>query len=379
MRRDIGMVLAGLGAFLIVLAIALPTYIAGHVIKFPLNYYYKATLVGPDTTYFSASEVKEVSGATVNAIYTLKGDAAAGNSKTAVWDLFTYVYDTGVPQGADHSNAIEIQTRAVAFDRKTAQLENCCGHNLQGKPVTESGIVGYVFPMNTQRKTYYVFDTTLLKAVPFTFAGTDTVDGVAVYKYNNYVPPTKIGFTALSATDPEYYSVNLTYWVDPETGALVKVLEQQDEYLINPITSARTYTLFHTTLAPTAASVQAIVNIDKSGKLKILLFETVMPIVLGVVGAGLLVWGVLLARRRPDLTESTGIGGSAGGLATAAPPDETAPRTAQTAPLPTAKPGEPASHRGGKHAAGSAVNIVPGMEPASAAAEAEPDKPDPVS
>lgn len=368
MRRDIGMVLAGLGAFLIVLAIALPTYIAGHVIKFPLNYYYKATLVGTNATYFSAPLVKEVTGANINAIYTLKGLGNQGNSSTAVWQVFTDLYDTAYPSP---SQAIELQSTTVAFDRKNGDLKNCCGANFLGKPVNWSGIVGYVFPMNTQKTTYNVYNTTLAKTVPFTYAGTDNVDGISTYRFVSNVAPVKVGFTPLSPNDPQYYGVDQTYWIDPETGALLKVLETQNSYLVNPITGAPVPgdTLLHVTLAPTPASVQAIVNIDNSGRLKILLFETIMPIVLGVLGAIILVWGVLMARRRPDLTESSGFGGTTGDLSAAAPPEQTAPQTAQTAPITPAGDGtasEPTSRRGGKHAAGSTIGIVPGMDTAPA-------------
>ena len=363
MRRDIGLILAGLGAFLIVLAVAMPTYIAGHVVKFPLNYYYKAVLTAPNTTYFSATKVAEVTGANVNAVYTLKGDAAKGNSSTAVWDLFTYIYDTGI-SGPDQQ--ISIQQRTVAFDRKTAELRS-----------PQSGVVGYVFPMGTQPKTYDVFDTSLNRPVPYTYAGTDNVDGIFTYKFVENVAPTKIGFSPLSSTDPEYYAINLTYWVDPDTGALLKVKEHQQQFLENAITGAKTTTLFDGTLAPTAASVQDIVNIDNSGRLKITLIQTILPIVVGVVGAALLVWGVLLVRRRRDFTESTGFGETTGELSAATPPDGNSSAAAQNSASPNST--------GGKHAAPSSglAGIVPGMEgdPHEASAETHqaenPETPEP--
>ena len=46
MRRDVGTVLAGLGTLLIVMAVVLPTYIVGQVVKFPLSEYETATLTG---------------------------------------------------------------------------------------------------------------------------------------------------------------------------------------------------------------------------------------------------------------------------------------------------------------------------------------------
>ena len=373
MRRDIGMLLAALGALLIVIAVAMPTYLSGHVVKFPLNYYYKAVLVSPNTTYFSASKVAEVTGANVDAIYTLKGDAAAGNSSTAVWDLFTYVYDAGI---TGPEQQIQIQSQAVAFDRKTAELRNCCGANLNGKPLKASGIVGYVFPMGTQKQTYQVFDTTLLRPMPFTYAGTDNVDGILSYKFVENISPTKTGFSPLSATDPLYYANNTTYWVDPDTGALLKVLEHEQQFLENPITGAKTTTLFDATLAPTAASVQDIVNIDNSGRLKITLIQTILPIILGVVGAALLVWGVLLVRRRRDFTES-GFDAMTRDLSAATPPDGNSSAAAQNSAS--------QNSAGGKHAAPSSglAGIVPGMEgdPHEASAEAHqtenPETPEP--
>ncbi len=346
MRRDIGMILAGLGTFLIVIAVALPTYIAPRVIKFPLNYYYVAILNSPNTTYFSASKAAEVTGANVQAVYTLRGNASAGNSSTAVWDLFTYVHDTAYP---GHAGDIQAFPRQFAFDRKTAELRNCCGHNINGTVVTESGVVGYVFPMGTQKQTYEVFDTTLMRPVPFNYAGTDNVDGIFTYKFTENVPPTKIGFSPLSSTEPEFYAINLTYWVDPDTGAVLKVDEHQQQFLENAITGARTTTLFDGTFTPTPASVAAIVAIDNSGRLKVTMIETILPIVVGVLGAILLVWSVLLGRKRRHVTES-GFEAMTRELAAAVPPDgATATKSAG----------------GGKHAAESTaelVGIVPGIE-----------------
>jgi Porin PorA len=56
MRRDIGAVLASLGTLLIVMAVVLPTYIVGQVVKFPLSEYETATLTGTGMTYFGGVE-----------------------------------------------------------------------------------------------------------------------------------------------------------------------------------------------------------------------------------------------------------------------------------------------------------------------------------
>jgi len=368
MRRDIGMVLAGLGAFLILLAVAFPVYLQDRLVKFPLTYSYQAILDSPNTTYFSPHTISELTGRDVQAVYTLTGDAAAGTSATSVWNLDTYLHDPGFP---GHTGDINYSTGRFAFDRKTAQLRNCCGAGQNGKPVAMSGIAGFVWPIGTQQKTYMVFDTTLDQTEPFTYSGTETVDGIFTYKFTEAVQPTKIGFSPLSQTEPEFYQLNATYWVDPDTGALLKVTEHQQQFLENPITSARTTTLFDGTLTPTDASVSHIAAIDSSGRIKKTMFETGIPLIAGILGAVLLVWGILLGvRRRRDFAES-GFEAMTRELAAAAPPDEGANASQAT---------------GAKHAAGSShtlAGIVPGIdgdvhEPSSPSAEGEnPDKADP--
>ena len=58
MRRAIGLTLAGLGAFLLVIAVLLRTYVPGQVLKYPLNEYLVTQLVGHGTDYFSPAKVK---------------------------------------------------------------------------------------------------------------------------------------------------------------------------------------------------------------------------------------------------------------------------------------------------------------------------------
>jgi hypothetical protein len=357
------MVLVGLGTFLIVIAVVLPTYIAGQVLKDPLNYYYKAVLDSPNTSYFNAAKVTEVTGADVRAVFTFKGNAKAGNSSTGVEDLFSYVYD---PAYSFTDGQILITQRTFAFDRKTAQLRNCCGANMNGKHVDQSGIPGYVFPMGTQQKTYQVWDANLLRSVPFSYVGTDTVNGILTYKFTANVPPTKIGFSALSATEPEFYAINVTYWVDPDTGLLLKVLQHQQQFLENAITSARTTTLFDGTLATTPASLTWIVAIDNSGRLKITLIQTILPIVSGVLGAILLVWGILLVRARRSFTES-GFAAMTHELAAAAAP-----------PPPDTAPGAAKSAGAGKHASDNSrsTGVVPGLDHDAREGSAEASKRD---
>lgn len=303
MRRNIGLVLAGLGAFLIVLAVVLPTWIVGQVVKFPLNEYQSATLAASNASYFSATSLTEKTGVNLQATYTIKGDGAAGTSSTAVWNEYSYVYDR------TNHYAVQQMTRRFAFDRKTGQLTMCCGANVNGdSSVQQRGLVGYVFPFGTKKQTYQVFDTTLNKPVPFPYAGTADVRGITTYKFTEDVAPTQVatqtvpgslvGMSAASVTLPEYYEIHLTYYVDPVTGALVNVQEHQTMSLRNPSTGAQALLLFDADLKVTPSSLTTIVKLDTDGRSKLTQLTVILPLALGIAGVTALVSGLILGRRR---------------------------------------------------------------------------------
>jgi len=149
--RRVGLVLVGLGVCLIVFALLIPTLgerQGGQVPAEPLR-------VGqPDRQQrllLQPGQAGGQTGVTVEATQTIKGNAAAGSSSTAVWNQFTYIYD--------QTNKLPIQqtSRTMAFDRRTAQLVNCCGANVNGdSSVKQSGYVGSCCH-RTEKKTYPVF------------------------------------------------------------------------------------------------------------------------------------------------------------------------------------------------------------------------------
>jgi len=353
MRGIIGLMLAGLGAFLILVAVLLPTWVTGQILKFPLNEYETATLGASNASYFSASSLSEKTGVSMEATYTIKGDGSAGNSSTAVWHEYSYVYDL------TNHQPVQQMTRTFAFDRRTGQLVNCCGASLNGDTsARQTGLVGYVFPIGTQKQTYQVYDTTLKKTMPFVYSGTTTVHGIAAYEFVENVAPTQtssltvpgsfVGSTAASVTLGEFDAEHLIYYVDPETGALVDVNEQQSTTLRTSASAAPALVLFDADLIATPASVTQIVALDSSGRNELNLLETVLPLVFGIVGGVALLAGVFLARRpRGDVTRAV----------TADPGQATLPG-----------PVVPAQ---GRHA-GKLAGVVPGLddEAADRAAEA---------
>jgi Porin PorA len=307
MRGIIGLILAGLGAFLILVAVLLPTWVVGQVLKFPLGESETATLDASNASYFSVASLHEKTGVTLQATYTITGDASAGNSSTAVWNETSDVYDL-----TNHEQ-VQQMTRRFAFNRRTGQLVDCCGASVNGdKSVRQTGLVGYVFPMGTQKQTYQVFDTTLKKTVPFVYAGTTTVEGIGVYEFVENVTPTKIASVTLpgsyvhssaaSVTIGEFDAEHVTYYVDPETGALVDVNELQSTTLRTSASAAPALVGLDADLSATPASVSQIVGLDRNGRSELTLIKTTLPIVLGIAGGVALLAGIFLSRRPREHT-----------------------------------------------------------------------------
>jgi Porin PorA len=305
MRRVTGLILVMLGIILIAAAIVLPTYVSGQIVKFPLNESTTATLAGTGVSYFSQTKLTEKTGVSVRATYTIKGDAAAGTSSTAVWN------QTASVQDITNNLPVSTQTRRFAFDRHTAVLVNCCGANVNGNhAVHQTGIVGYVFPMGTQKQTYQVFDTALNRAVPFTYEGTATTDGIGTYVFTENVSPTQVTsvtvpgaffhLQAKTVTLPELYQIRLTYWVDPQTGALLNVNEDEKVTLQNPATGGTVAVLFDGDLVATPATVTEVVNLDSSGRTELAWLDTFGPLAAGIAGAVALIAGIVLLVRGPQ-------------------------------------------------------------------------------
>ena len=174
-----------------------------------------------------------------------------------------------------------------------------------------------MFPFGTQKQTYQVFNTTLNRPLPFAYAGTTTVGGIQAYEFVENVPATKfatqqvpgsmIGSKTAVIRAPLFDQEHLIYYVDPETGALLNVNEQQTVTLHNPATGAVALVLYDADLTATPASLSQIVALDSSGRNEITLVETILPLVFGIVGGVALVAGLILGfrgrRPRADLAE----------------------------------------------------------------------------
>ena len=254
-------------------------------------------------SYFSQVKLTEKTAVSVRATYTIKGDAAAGTSSTAVWD------ETASVRDLTNSLPVSTVTRRFAFDRHTAELAGCCGAHVNGnKAIRQTGVAGAVFPMGTRKQTYQVFDTTLNRAVPFTYSGTASTNGIQTYMFTENIAPTQVatitvpgpffGLKAKTVKLPQMYQIHLTYWVDPQTGALLNVDEKERMTLRNPANGGTVAVLFDGDLRATPDTVKAVVDLDSSGRTELALLNTIIPLAAGIAGAVALVAGILLLVRK---------------------------------------------------------------------------------
>ncbi len=311
MRRVLGLVLTGLGAFLLVLALLLRFYLPGQVIKDPLNEYVVTTLTGNHVSYFSAARLKELTGIRAEATSTVEGDVTAGSSSTAVWDSFTAVEDLS------NHEPIEYASQRSAFNRRDGQVVDCCGAyvSVSNEPTfkgRQSGLA-FAWPIGTQKQTYDVFDTSLARDVPYRYEGTATVDGMTAYKFVGQVtnqqftsqtlPGSLVGYPGLpSVTLPEYLTETDTFWVDPVTGTPLDVTENET-LALEDITGATKLILYKGSLTATPQSVTSAVNTANSAHLKISFVEDIGPLIGLVVGLALLAVGIMLLLGRRDAAE----------------------------------------------------------------------------
>ena len=227
-------VVAGLGAFLMVFGLLLRFYVAPRLIAAPAGFYIMIDLVAPHASYFNESTLSTERDATLTYNEVIRGDAAASTGTIAVWDQFTVLEDLT-------RNVQLIATfQRSAFNRRTAELTNCCGASVNDDTQVRQDGIGVAFwPLGTQKTTYQVYDTNTERAWPAAYSGTATVQGLLTYRFTQRIPVTVVaqmpdvptsllglpGPSRNVVADRTFQASNV-FWVDPRTGVPIKVAEQ---------------------------------------------------------------------------------------------------------------------------------------------------------
>jgi hypothetical protein len=291
--RRVGYVLVFVGFFLLFLALSVRFYAYPRLQKAPLDQYSTPVATGT-ATYFNKAQLREVN-AQVQNIRTVKGDPKAGNSSTAVWNSFVMTKDVG-----DNGVLTAAQER-VAFDRVTGEAKHCCGES-----PPHSGLA-FKFPFNTQKRTYSFWDTMAKRAFPATYAGSERIQGLTVYRFEQRfgnVPLDRLEVSGAQAGQPNLatvpatimYSDVKTLWVEPRTGIIIKGAEEVTQILQSD-SGVPVLTAFKGSLTYDQKTVSGNVDDARTAIGQLRMIQWILPIGGLVLGALLIVAGVVLLGR----------------------------------------------------------------------------------
>ncbi|GAA3444436.1 DUF3068 domain-containing protein [Planomonospora venezuelensis] len=301
MRRVVGVVLLAAGAFLIVLAPLVRFQIGGSLIAAPAAQYGVSKLQAEGAQYFSAKDLKVMTG-NLGITVTTRGDVSQAEGDRVVWDEFTVTNDI-----TNNNPGISITERRSAFNKFTGEGITCCAVNIDKKPIKLEGQV-YKWPFDVEQKTYKVFNSTTGMAFDAKFVGEEQVNGLPAYKFEQTIPPTKtetrtvpasiMGLTGTTGdvqVDRVYEGKN-TFWIEPTTGSPVRQEQQRNEVLKTQDGTGTPVTALIATAKMTPETVNDLVRNATDSKSQITMIKTTIPVILLILGILLLAAGFFVAR-----------------------------------------------------------------------------------
>jgi hypothetical protein len=294
--RVIGLGLLGLGAFLLAAAVALPAVLVPSMVRLPLDQKADVVVTDDHATYLDLSKLAETQGP-VTAHLLVQGDPAArdATADVAVWHSGTTITD------AKRELIVEPSEVVNCLDRRTAAAVACddASQKIDGLTLT--------FPFDTQKQDYPLWNGNVGKAVTARFTGEDSVDGVAVYRFEQSVPETVIKKTDVPAhlaggtgdamvSAEAVYSSERTILVEPVSGKIVSSVEKP-VIVLRASDGAEGAHVLQATLGPDAAALKkaAADAADTRGQIRFI--STILPWSVAALGLILLVVGLLLYLR----------------------------------------------------------------------------------
>ena len=330
MRRVVTLVVLGLGVFAIATGLLLRFYAYPALAKIPHDPKTSAVAQGSGITalvYVEKSgsptqpEIRKNLNLTSSTF--VSGDLRAPEV-SADGGVTSWIEATRITDDRD-GTTLSASVRELCLDRFSAEAVAPCTNQylqkakVEGKDTKIPGTRGqaqfpglnFKFPFQTEKRTYPWYDTGVSKQVDAKFDGDDEVQGLPVYRFKVSVPPTDVDGRDVpgSLVDrPEatvsvrlHYQVDKTMWVEPETGALIKVRQSVKQELRTPDQSAgKGTTVFDGTLELNRKTVDANVRAAEDNKSRLWLL-TGLPVILWIGGGVLLLAAVVLllvGRRR---------------------------------------------------------------------------------
>jgi len=268
MRRVAGYVCLFLGALVLMVGVLAKPVLYHNLAKVPLDQ--KTTLVSVgehmSALEVSSAGVKVLTDATLQNTKIVVGIPGKAKGNSAFWQYLVVNKEVG---GKD----LNYSQEGVSFDRVTAQATNCCGDyisvgTLDHPSAIQSGFTHkglfFKFPFDTQKITYQWWDGDLGRTEPMKYVATQQVQGVQTYVFQQKTGPVTYGKqtgvpgelfnTNKPVNADEVYQNTRTLYVEPNTGLIIKGVEQQNKRLEAPGFSAVPIT--EGTIGYTAATIK---------------------------------------------------------------------------------------------------------------------------
>lgn len=250
MRRTVGLVLIGLGVLMLVL-VPLMRWYAYPRLAVVASEVDEQVMAARDVTVLDRGALlrreRDVTRVTdVQAVQKIIPDLQASTDKVAVWETSVTLADARGDDQPVAEDVLSYYEERVAFDRHTG--EGVAGH---GQYYTRTGETadrvdvdhsGHYFklPFETERREHEFWDSAVQQALPLAYDGEEQLDGLTVYRFTQSVEPTPIAEMEVPGvlfgrqgpvTAQHVYANERTVWVEPHTGAIIKVQESPDSYL----------------------------------------------------------------------------------------------------------------------------------------------------
>jgi hypothetical protein len=299
MRRTTGAVLVGLGVFLLVVAPLMYFSLGPALLVAPLDQNITSRAVADDASYFDAQTLKPVTGVQIEAVREVRGDVEAGKAHVAVWDVYLTLREVGSPSDKYVKKVVD----RVAFDRRTSEAVDGYNQAVDGASAKHEG-VEYKFPFNTGKRSYLYYDYTALKAFPMEFRGVEQVGGLEAYKFVQDVPETTVGTPTNvpgdlvgqpgtpSVSVNQVYSNTRTVWVEPTSGVILRGEEALK--LVYRAAGGQQFTGVDGLFKFDDKTISEAVDQAKKARTASTLLRGPGPVLVGVLGAVLLIIGILI-------------------------------------------------------------------------------------
>lgn len=221
MRKNIGVVLVGIGAALLLIGVMGAAWAPGKVKKTPLDVDSTTRLEGEVAAVQTDMETMPV-----KAVNLTLSDSKASTDKTVVFvgASCLMIDEPDAPECSDDPEdplLISASDETFAADRVTGLAAD--SDKLPADAETREGLINK-FPFDTEKKTYPYWDSVLKAPVDAVYTKTAKVYDVETYVFTVTIDSEQ---TDIAEGVPGVYSDVKTIYVEPKTGAILNQTDDQ--------------------------------------------------------------------------------------------------------------------------------------------------------